>query len=194
MITELGHFALILALGVAIVQMVLPAWGAHVREPRLMAVGEPAALAQLTLITIAFLSLTHAYVTSDFSVESVWSNSHSMKPLLYKVSGVWGNHEGSMLLWVLILAMLRRRRRAVRRQPAGDAARQRARRAVGRSPSPSSPSSCSRPTRSCASTAAARGPRPQSDPAGPRRSPSIRRSSTSATSASRSPSRSPSPR
>ena len=104
MITELGHFALILALGVAIVQMVLPAWGAHVREPRLMAVGEPAALAQLTLITIAFLSLTHAYVTSDFSVESVWSNSHSMKPLLYKVSGVWGNHEGSMLLWVLILA------------------------------------------------------------------------------------------
>ena len=104
MITELGHFALILALGVAIVQMVLPAWGAHVREPRLMAVGEPAALAQLTLITIAFLSLTHAYVTSDFSVESVWANSHSMKPLLYKISGVWGNHEGSMLLWVLILA------------------------------------------------------------------------------------------
>ena len=104
MITELGHFALILALGVAIVQMVLPAWGAHVREPRLMAVGEPAALAQLTLIAIAFLSLTHAYVTSDFSVESVWSNSHSMKPLIYKISGVWGNHEGSMLLWVLILA------------------------------------------------------------------------------------------
>ena len=105
MITELGHFALILALGVAIVQMVLPAWGAHVREPRLMAVGEPAALAQLTLITIAFLSLTHAYVTSDFSVENVWANSHSAKPLLYKISGVWGNHEGSMLLWVLILAL-----------------------------------------------------------------------------------------
>src|SRR5262245_43303715 len=104
MITELGHFALILALGVAIIQMVLPAWGAHVREPRLMAVGEPAALADLTLITISFLSLTHAHVTSHGPVESVWANSHSMKPLLYKFSGVWGNHEGSMLLWVLILA------------------------------------------------------------------------------------------
>ena len=70
-----------------------------------MAVAEPAALAQLGLIALAFLALTHAYVTSDFSVETVWANSHSAKPLIYKISGVWGNHEGSMLLWVLILAV-----------------------------------------------------------------------------------------
>ena len=70
-----------------------------------MAVAEPAALAQLSLIALSFLALTHAYVTSDFSVETVWANSHSAKPLIYKISGVWGNHEGSMLLWVLILAV-----------------------------------------------------------------------------------------
>ena len=105
MIIELGHFALILALGVAFLQMALPAWGARTGDARLMGTAEPAALAQLTLIAFAFLALTHAYVTSDFSVETVWANSHSAKPMLYKVSGVWGNHEGSMLLWVLILAL-----------------------------------------------------------------------------------------
>jgi cytochrome c-type biogenesis protein CcmF len=105
MIIELGHFALILTLGVALVQMALPAWGARIGDARLMATDEPAALAQLTLITFSFLALTHAYVTSDFSVENVYSNSHSLKPMLYKVSGVWGNHEGSMVLWVLILAV-----------------------------------------------------------------------------------------
>jgi cytochrome c-type biogenesis protein CcmF len=105
MIIELGHFALILTLGVALVQMALPAWGARIGDARLMATAEPAALAQLTLITFSFLALTHAYVTSDFSVENVYSNSHSLKPMLYKVSGVWGNHEGSMVLWVLILAV-----------------------------------------------------------------------------------------
>jgi cytochrome c-type biogenesis protein CcmF len=105
MIVEFGHFALILALGVAVVQAVLPAWGAHVGDGRLMRVAEPAALAQLALLAIAFAALAHAYITSDFSVENVWANSHSAKPLLYRISGVWGNHEGSMLLWVLILAL-----------------------------------------------------------------------------------------
>ena len=105
MITEFGHFALILALLVAGVQTFLPAYGAKTRDARLMAVGEPAALAQLFLILIAFLALMHAYVTSDFSVANVEANSHSTKPLLYKIAGVWGNHEGSMLLWVLILAV-----------------------------------------------------------------------------------------
>ncbi|KAB2911625.1 MAG: heme lyase CcmF/NrfE family subunit [Hyphomicrobiaceae bacterium] len=104
MIVELGHFALVLALAIALVQMVLPLWGAQTRDVRLMGMAEPAALSQLTLLLISFLALTHAYVTSDFSVENVWANSHSLKPLLYKISGVWGNHEGSMLLWVLILA------------------------------------------------------------------------------------------
>jgi cytochrome c-type biogenesis protein CcmF len=105
MIIELGHFALILALAVALLQMLLPAWGARVGDARLMAVAPPAALAQLTLLAFSFLSLTHAFITSDFSVEAVWANSHTAKPLIYKFSGVWGNHEGSMLLWVLILAL-----------------------------------------------------------------------------------------
>jgi cytochrome c-type biogenesis protein CcmF len=105
MIVELGHFALVLALAAALVQMALPAWGVERRDRQLMAVAEPAALVQLGLVLFSFLALMHAYVTSDFSVETVWANSHTAKPLIYKISGVWGNHEGSMLLWVLILAL-----------------------------------------------------------------------------------------
>jgi cytochrome c-type biogenesis protein CcmF len=104
-IVELGHFALILAVLVAVLQMIVPAWGAHVRDERMMAVGEPAALCQFGLMVVAFGCLTHAYVTSDFSVANVVANSHSTKPLLYRISGVWGNHEGSMVLWVLILSL-----------------------------------------------------------------------------------------
>ncbi|MFM9941905.1 MAG: heme lyase CcmF/NrfE family subunit [Hyphomicrobiaceae bacterium] len=105
MIIELGHFALILALVVALVQMAVPALGARWHDARLMDVARPASLLQLALVATSFLALTHAYVTSDFSVENVAINSHSMKPIIYKISGVWGNHEGSMLLWVLILAL-----------------------------------------------------------------------------------------
>ena len=105
MIAETGHYALILALGVAIVQMVLPIIGTRFRDPQLTAVAVPAAQAEFILIGIAFIALMSAYVTSDFSVLNVWQNSHSAKPLLYKISGVWGNHEGSMVLWVLILAL-----------------------------------------------------------------------------------------
>src|SRR3989337_2375881 len=104
MIAETGHYALILALGVAIVQTLLPLIGARDRDPQLAAVAAPAAQMQFVLVAIAFSALTVAYVTSDFSVANVWQNSHSAKPLLYKISGVWGNHEGSMLLWVFILA------------------------------------------------------------------------------------------
>jgi cytochrome c-type biogenesis protein CcmF len=106
MIVELGHFSLVLALAVALVQMALPAWGAQRRDQQLMAVAEPAALVQLSLVLFSFLALMHAYITSDFSVATVWANSHTAKPLIYKISGVWGNHEGSMLLWVLILAVV----------------------------------------------------------------------------------------
>jgi cytochrome c-type biogenesis protein CcmF len=105
MIVELGHFALILALMVALVQTVLPLWGAHVRNPALMAVAAPAAVVQFALVAFAFGVLTWAFVVSDFSLAVVTSNSHTLKPMLYKVSGVWGNHEGSLLLWVLILAL-----------------------------------------------------------------------------------------
>jgi cytochrome c-type biogenesis protein CcmF len=104
-IPELGHFALILALAVALVQGSLPFVGAAKGDIRLMALGRSAALTQALLVILAFLALTQAYVTSDFSVANVVANSHSAKPLLYKISGVWGNHEGSMLLWALILAL-----------------------------------------------------------------------------------------
>ncbi len=105
MIVEIGHFALLLALALALVQTAVPAWGAYARDERLMDVGPPAALAQLVLVAGAFAALTHAYVVSDFSVENVYLNSHSAKPLLYRISGVWGNHEGSILLWVLTLSL-----------------------------------------------------------------------------------------
>ena len=106
MITELGHFALILAFGVAIIQMVVPMIGAYKRWPGWMAVAEPAAGAQFVLTALAFGALMWAFVTSDFSLRVVVLNSHSLKPMLYKISGTWGNHEGSMLLWVLILSLI----------------------------------------------------------------------------------------
>ena len=105
MIVEIGHFALILALVVACLQTVLPLVGAHRRWNAWMAVAEPAALMQAALLAAAFAALTYAFVTSDFSVRLVTANSHTLKPMIYKVSGVWGNHEGSMLLWCLILAL-----------------------------------------------------------------------------------------
>ena len=104
MIVEIGHFALVLALSTALIQTVAPALGARLHDPRLIAAGASAALTQFILVAIAFAALVNAHVTSDFSVLNVAENSHSAVPLIYKISGVWGNHEGSMLLWVLILA------------------------------------------------------------------------------------------
>ncbi len=104
MIVELGHFTLILALVVAIVQMVVPLYGAQKNWRGWMAVAEPAASIQFFLLLFSFSALTWAFVASDFSVRLVTANSHTDKPMLYKVTGVWGNHEGSMLLWCLILA------------------------------------------------------------------------------------------
>ena len=105
MITELGHFALILAFLVACVQAVVPMIGASRKWHVWMAVAEPAATLQFLLTAFAFGALTWAFVTSDFSLRLVVLNSHSAKPMLYKISGTWGNHEGSMLLWVLILTL-----------------------------------------------------------------------------------------
>ncbi len=105
MITELGHFALILAFMVAIVQTVVPLVGAHKRWQGWMAVAEPAATAQFLLTAFAFGALMWAFVVSDFSLRLVVLNSHSAKPMIYKISGTWGNHEGSMLLWVLIVTL-----------------------------------------------------------------------------------------
>jgi len=105
MIAELGHFALILSLAISIVQSTLPLIGSWKRNADLMAIGPSSAMTGFLLISFSFAALTHAYVTSDFSLVNVWQNSHSDQPLLYKFTGVWGNHEGSMLLWVLILAL-----------------------------------------------------------------------------------------
>jgi cytochrome c-type biogenesis protein CcmF len=105
MIAEVGHYALVLALIVAIVQATVPLVGAHRGDAAWIALARPAAVFQLLLIGLSFAALTQAYVTSDFSLLNVASNSHSAKPMLYKISGVWGNHEGSLLLWVLILAL-----------------------------------------------------------------------------------------
>jgi cytochrome c-type biogenesis protein CcmF len=105
MIVEIGHFCLVLAFGVAVLQSTLPMWGAYRRDARLMALADPAALMQLVLIAAAFGALMYAFVVSDFSLRLVVLNSHTDKPMLYKVSGVWGNHEGSLLLWALALAL-----------------------------------------------------------------------------------------
>ena len=105
MIVEIGHFALVLAFSVAVFQMIVPMIGAHKNWSAWMAVARSAASLQFALVAISFAALTYAFVTSDFSLNLVVANSHTDKPLLYKISGVWGNHEGSLLLWVLILAL-----------------------------------------------------------------------------------------
>jgi cytochrome c-type biogenesis protein CcmF len=105
MIVEMGHFALALALVISVAQAVVPLWGAARRHLGMMEVGRAAAIAAFVLVAFAFAALINAYVTSDFSVVNVVENSHTDKPLLYKITGVWGNHEGSMILWVFILTL-----------------------------------------------------------------------------------------
>ena len=104
MIPEIGHFALILALAMALVQAAAPPLGAKLRDGSLIALARPAAAAQFLFISAALACLMHGFVVSDFSIATVANNSHSAKPLLYKFTGTWGNHEGSMLLWIWILA------------------------------------------------------------------------------------------
>jgi len=105
MIAEFGHYALVLALALALVQASVPMIGARKDDPVLMAVAGPTAVGQFCFVAMAFAALMTCYVRSDFSVVNVFENSHSAKPLVYKLSGLWGNHEGSMLLWVLILSV-----------------------------------------------------------------------------------------
>lgn len=105
MIAESGHYALVLALGLALIQSIVPLIGARLRDVALMNVARSTALAQLLFVGASFIALVMLHVNSDFSVANVYENSHSTKPLLYKITGVWGNHEGSMLLWVSILAL-----------------------------------------------------------------------------------------
>src|SRR5262249_21764163 len=94
-----------MALVAALVQTIIPLIGAERGDARWIAVARPAALAQFVFVAAAFLALIIAHVGSDFSVLNVVQNSHSAKPLLYRISGVWGNHEGSMVLWLQILTL-----------------------------------------------------------------------------------------
>src|SRR3954468_5834515 len=105
MTPEFGHYALVLALALALIQATVPLWGARTNDATLMSVASSTALAQFVFVASSFAALTACYVGSDFSVLYVFQNSHSAMPLIYKYTSVWGNHEGSMLLWVLILGV-----------------------------------------------------------------------------------------
>jgi cytochrome c-type biogenesis protein CcmF len=105
MIPELGHYALMLALGLALIQGTMPVVGARTNDPVLMSMAVPTALAHFFFVAIAFGALAFSYVTSDFSVLNVYENSNSAMPFIYRLTSVWGNHEGSMMLWVSILAL-----------------------------------------------------------------------------------------
>ncbi len=105
MIPELGHYALVLALALGLIQSVVPVIGAATRDAALMRLASSTAVAQFGFVALSFAALATCYVTSDFSVATVFENSNSQMPFIYKISSVWGNHEGSMLLWVLILSV-----------------------------------------------------------------------------------------
>jgi len=105
MTPEIGHYAVALALVFSIAQGAIPLWGAYKNNPLLMNFAVPTARFQFIFVLLAFVCLIISFVESDFSVALVAQNSHTLKPLIYKISGVWGNHEGSMLLWILILAL-----------------------------------------------------------------------------------------
>ena len=103
MIAEVGHFALILALCMAVILSIFPIAGAATHNTRWMAVAKPAARGQFLFLLISYICLTYAFIANDFSVAYVAKNSNSLLPLHYRISAVWGSHEGSLLLWVLIL-------------------------------------------------------------------------------------------
>ncbi len=105
MIAELGQYALALALALSLVQVIVPSWGAAKGDATLMGVAGPVAIALFGFTAFAFGALVQLYVTSDFTVINVVENSHSKMPLIYKITSTWGNHEGSMLLWVFVLSL-----------------------------------------------------------------------------------------
>ncbi len=104
MIPEIGHFALVLALSVALVQGVFPLWGSFTGKLQWISMARPAAFAQLFFLVISFACLLYAFVSDDFSVLYVASNSNTQMPTIFKVSALWGAHEGSLLLWAMVLA------------------------------------------------------------------------------------------
>jgi len=105
MIPELGHFALIIAFAVSIVQSIVPIVGAARNQAALVSMARPAALTQLLFVGLSYAALTHAFIVHDFSVLYVSQHSNLVQPLMYRISGVWGSHEGSLLLWTLTLSL-----------------------------------------------------------------------------------------
>jgi cytochrome c-type biogenesis protein CcmF len=105
MIPELGHFAIALACVIAAAQAVLSIWGAHRNDARLIAAAPALAIGQFIAVGLSFLALIWSGVVSDFSVMNVAEYSSALTPLIYKITGTWGNHEGSILLWCLILSL-----------------------------------------------------------------------------------------
>jgi len=103
MIPEIGHFALILALCIAVVLSVVPMVGSFAGRYSWMALARPASTIQFLLVGVSYATLTYAFVTNDFSVDYVANTSNLAQPMIYKITGVWGSHEGSLLLWLLVL-------------------------------------------------------------------------------------------
>ncbi len=103
MVPEIGHFALVIALCLALVQTIVPLLGAHAHIDQWMAVAKPAARGHFLFLVISYVCLTYSFVNNDFSVLYVANNSNTALPLYYRISAVWGAHEGSLLLWVLML-------------------------------------------------------------------------------------------
>src|SRR5258706_7212536 len=105
MIPEIGQIALILALMIALTQASLPLFGAARGIPQFIALARPAAQAQFIFVAIAFCCLGYSFITSDFTVLNVATNSNSHLPLQYRLAATWGSHEGSLLLWTLMLGL-----------------------------------------------------------------------------------------
>jgi cytochrome c-type biogenesis protein CcmF len=105
MIPEIGHLALIIALVASLIQCVLPIWGAHTNQTQLMQVARPTAYTQLIFVLIAFIALMTSFINKDFSVINVVQNSNADLPTIYRICATWGSHEGSILLWGLMLAL-----------------------------------------------------------------------------------------
>jgi cytochrome c-type biogenesis protein CcmF len=105
MIPEIGHLALIIALVASLLQCVLPIWGAHTNQTQLMQVARPTAYTQLFFVLIAFIALMTSFINKDFSVINVVQNSNADLPTIYRICATWGSHEGSILLWGLMLAL-----------------------------------------------------------------------------------------
>src|ERR1700753_3821951 len=102
---ELGQLALCFALALSLVMAGSGLYGVRAQADLSRRIANGSAMGMLVFVALAFATLTYGFVTSDFSIAAVADNSHTLKPLIYKISGVWGNHEGSMLLWVLVLAL-----------------------------------------------------------------------------------------